>query len=329
MKVTSPRIIHLNRMTHRNQALPHYGDLVSSEWNKAYNVGETEHCNITQAVRDLFVALSTWNPESELALDISVFPYSDREYWFKSLTFLPDTTSPTQDIVSNQVAYDDEDHGWGRYTESLFADFPEFNQNFNQQYPLRSWGSPPGTDFATYQWIRRPNKSLGRVFAKASLKLKHIAASYIVDASHFVQTGPGWVMLRAAASAALATPKLETMEIWKGRIELAALFRYQACRTKERAMITWRATWALDIESQTILAWEAVNKDLTLSVVQESLEEDIIKSHTNALQLVGFSRQIIPPISLQQIQREQKALHGDCIVSKGFGARTSISQFHL
>lgn len=74
-------------------------------------------------------------------------------------------------------------------------------------------------------------------------------------------------------------------------------------------MITWRATWALDIEPQTILTWEAVNKDLTLSAVQESLEEELIKSYTDALQLHGSSRQIIHPISLQQIQREQKASH--------------------
>jgi len=80
------------------------------------------------------------------------------------------------------------------------------------------------------------------MIALASLKLEHLAASFIGDASHFFEIEPSWewpnlisivltskvltpdensinigAMLQAAAVAALKMPQLETMEIWNGR----------------------------------------------------------------------------------------------------------------
>jgi len=119
--------------------------------------------------------------------------------------------------------------------------------------------------------------------ALASLKLEHLAASFIVDADHFFRTKPFWewpnlislvltssllgldedaleiaAMLEAAAAAAMKMPRLGTLEIWNGRKGLAALFKYQVFGDTRRVVITWRATWNLTMEPSTTQAWEGV-----------------------------------------------------------------------
>lgn len=118
-------------------------------------------------------------------------------------------------------------------------------------------------------------------------------------------------MLQAAAATAIKMPQLETMEIWNGRKGLAALFKYQAFRDISQAIITWRGTWELTIEPSTIQAWDAVVHQYdgwNLSFAQELLNEAVIKSHGDAIHFLMLSRQVVRPISLQQIQTEQKAL---------------------
>jgi len=180
--------------------------------------------------------------------------------------------------------------------------------------------------------------------ALASLRLEHLAASFIVDASHFFEIEPSWewpnltslaltsklltpdensieigAMLQAAAAAAMKMPQLETMEIWNGRKGLAALFKYQAFRDVGKAIITWRGTWELTMEPSVIEAWEAVVHQYDswrLSLVHERLDETTIKSHGDAIHYLMLSSWIIRPISLQQIRIEQKVLEGVQIVSK-------------
>ncbi|ROW12397.1 hypothetical protein VMCG_00510 [Cytospora schulzeri] len=48
---------------------------------------------VATAIQDLFSTLSTWEPNGDLLLDISVYSPSDSEHWFKYLTFGPDTPS--------------------------------------------------------------------------------------------------------------------------------------------------------------------------------------------------------------------------------------------
>ncbi|TGJ82903.1 hypothetical protein E0Z10_g5855 [Xylaria hypoxylon] len=174
--------------------------------------------------------------------------------------------------------------------------------------------------------------------ALASLKLEHLAASFIVDASHFFQMEPSWEwpnltslvitsklltpnensveigsMLQTAAAAAIKMPQLETMEIWNGQKGLAALFKYHAFRDIKQAIITWRGTWELTMEPSTIQAWEAVVNQYggwRLDLVQERLDKAAIKSHGDAIYYLMLSNQVIRPISLQQIQIEQKAREG-------------------
>jgi hypothetical protein len=211
-------------------------------------------------------------------------------------------------------------------------------ENFNQQYPTVMQRFQFGEDVYQCDSIRNPAPAVSRMIALASLKLEHLAASFIVDASHFFESEPSWewpnlislvltskvltpddnpidigAMLQAAAAAAMQMPQLETMEIWNGRKGLAALFKYQAFRDIQEARITWRGTWKLTIEPSIIQAWEAVvhrHDGWRFNLVEERLDEAAIKSHGDAIHDLMLSSEVIRPISLQQIQIEQKALEG-------------------
>ena len=229
----------------------------------------------------------------------------------------------------------------------LFESIPRFNknlkklmvfENFNQQYPAIMQRFQYGVDLTGCDSLRNPTPAVSRMVALASLKLEHVAASFIVDASHFFEIEPSWewpnlssivltsnlltpdkdpveigVMLQAAAAAAIKMPGLETMEIWNGRKGLAALFKYHVFHDRQEATITWRATWQLTIESSSMRAWEAVIDQYDgyeLNFVQECLDEAAIKSHGDAIHHLVLSSPVIRPISLQQIQLEQKFLEG-------------------
>jgi len=209
-------------------------------------------------------------------------------------------------------------------------------ENFNQQYTSDLQRFIPAEHIA-----RNPHPAVGRMVALASLRLEHLAASFLVDARHFFAIEPFWkwpnltslvltskvlrlgedpvqigAMLRAAAAAAMRMPRLETMEIWNGRKGLAAVFRYQTLRNARQATVTWRATWELAMEPLLIRAWKAVlhhryDDSWSLGVVQERLDAAAIKSHGDAIPCLRLLLdQVIRPVSLQQIQMEQKALEG-------------------
>ncbi|KAK3298914.1 uncharacterized protein B0H64DRAFT_85584 [Chaetomium fimeti] len=211
-------------------------------------------------------------------------------------------------------------------------------ENFNQQYPASLKLFQAGVDLSDCENIRNPAPAVSRMAALASLKLEHLAASFLVDARHFFEIEPSWVwpnltslvltskvlvpdgdqteieaVLQAAAAAAMKMPRLETMEIWNGRKGLTALFRYQALRDIRKAVIMWRSTWKLAMGPSTIQAWEVVMHQYggwRLDLVQEQLDEALIKSHGDAIQHLMLPSQVIRPISLRQIQMEQKVLEG-------------------
>lgn len=203
-------------------------------------------------------------------------------------------------------------------------------------YPTVMQRYMDGIDLIGCDSIRNPNSGVSRTVALASLKLGHLAASFLVDATHFFKIEPSWewpnltslvitsklltpgqdstkiaVMLQGAASAAMKMSRLETMEIWNGRKGLAALFKYQAFRDISQANITWRGTWKLTMEPSIIRAWEAVAHQYnawSLNVVQEKLDRANIGSHGDAIRYLMLSSPVIRPISLQQIQIEQKCM---------------------
>jgi hypothetical protein len=118
---------------------------------------------------------------------------------------------------------------------------------------------------------------------------------------------------------------LELMEIWNGRKAVACVVRYQAPplsslpasvpanqhRQAAGARLTWRATWFLELEPRVVEAWERVackrRPSCELQVVQEVLGASIrvsIMSHGDAIRHLDFSHDVLQPVSLSQIQRE-------------------------
>ncbi|KAI0453696.1 hypothetical protein F5B21DRAFT_515270 [Xylaria acuta] len=213
----------------------------------------------------------------------------------------------------------------------LFESIQHFNnnlkrlvvfENFNQQYSAIMQRFLLGVNLSGCDSARNPAPAISRMIALVSLKLEHLATSLIVDASHFFEMEPSWewpnltspviiskllmadetsieigAMLRVAAAAAIKMPRLGTIEIWNGRKGLTTLFKYQAFRDIQQALITWRAV------VHQYDGWR-------LNLVQERLDEAAIKSHGDAIHYLGLSSQVIRPISLQQIRIEQKALEG-------------------
>ncbi|KAI0100314.1 hypothetical protein GGR51DRAFT_532539 [Nemania sp. FL0031] len=463
IKLTPSRLVNFSSTIYRNRALvryiwfcleldeydctrcaPVHEMLTGVEWEEIFAISDTNNGPITTVVRNLFSVLSTWDPNSELILDISIYSPSDLKHWFKYLTFVPDTTSDMlggngiKRTILDKV-YDDPQHGWvagfrhsapptaailkvfhsvmgegpfdsersefqwwdqlppvpavtslllrqqnrrrwkpgslahmfarfprlqevhyepwrewdfmQSYTDRnflyLFGSIQRFNtnlkrlvvfENFNQQYPAIMQRFLLREDLSKCDSIRNPSSAISRMVALASLKLEHLTASFIVDASHFFEINPSWEwpnltslvitskllapnedsvkigsMLQTAAAVAIKMPQLETMEIWNGRKGLAALFKYHAFRDIQQAIITWRGTWELTMEPSTIKAWEAVVNQYggwRLDLVQERLDKAAIKSHGDAIYYLMVSNQVIRPISLQQIRIEQKALEG-------------------
>ncbi|KAM6484204.1 hypothetical protein HDV62DRAFT_315087 [Trichoderma sp. SZMC 28011] len=209
-------------------------------------------------------------------------------------------------------------------------------ENFIQQYSVYMQRFPFGVEVSGCDIIRKPAPAVSRVVALTSLKLEHLAASFIVDASHFfnIESSCEWpnltslvltskllapdkspieigAMLQAAAAVATKMPKLKIMEIWNGRKGVAALFKYQVFHDVQQARIIWRGTWKFIMEPSVIRPWEAFVQQRygwRLDLAQELLDEATIKSHGDAIGYLMLSGQVIRPISLQQIRIEQRAL---------------------
>ncbi|RJE24170.1 hypothetical protein PHISCL_03489 [Aspergillus sclerotialis] len=127
IKLTPSRLINFDVMIHRNRALVRYIWLCIEfeEYDCDLCVPQLEMMGISNqddtltfiAILDLFSTLSTWEPNGNLLLDISVYSPSDSEYWFKYLTFEPDIASDECDLdqcleqsILNKL--DDHQHGW-------------------------------------------------------------------------------------------------------------------------------------------------------------------------------------------------------------------------
>ncbi|KPM39701.1 hypothetical protein AK830_g6876 [Neonectria ditissima] len=198
-------------------------------------------------------------------------------------------------------------------------------ENFNEHYPPQYMDCDP---------VRPPNAVLSLKLARASLQLEALSASYMVDASYFFQQAcipylnwpnlrslalTSWLldpstraanidgMLLDAATVVLKMPKLETMEIWNGREGLAVLFRYQASRAGQPAVITLRGTFKLALRPAVARAWIAVAGEHRVVVRSSSVDASIIRSHGDAICHLGLSAHVVRPVSLRQILKEHRA----------------------
>lgn len=126
--LTLSRLADFGPMTHRNRALVHYiwlclelqeydCTLCAPEDLEMMGISNTDNTLIITAFQDLFSTLSTWEPNSNLLLDISVHSPSDSEHWFKYLTFGPDIRFDEcgLSLYTEQSMLDklnDHRHGW-------------------------------------------------------------------------------------------------------------------------------------------------------------------------------------------------------------------------
>ncbi|KAM0307673.1 hypothetical protein ACHAPM_000397 [Fusarium culmorum] len=65
-------------------------------------------------------------------------------------------------------------------------------ENFNQQYPVLMQRFLDGEDLNKCDSIRNPSPAVARSIALTSLPLEHLAASFIIEASHFFAIDPSW-----------------------------------------------------------------------------------------------------------------------------------------
>lgn len=204
-------------------------------------------------------------------------------------------------------------------------------ENFNPQYHVSFM------HLGNCHVTRIPASDVSRAVANASLQLEHLSASFMVDATYFFRARePSWEwpnltslsltsqllspdespaemddMLRVAAAAAMKMPKPETMEIWNGEEGSAMLFRYQATnRGGQPAVITWRGRWEFALRPPVIRDWEAValKHHCQGSVIVEELLDvgDVVMSHSDAIHHLKLSKPVMRPVSLRQIQMEQR-----------------------
>ena len=206
-------------------------------------------------------------------------------------------------------------------------------ENFNQKY-LKCFARPNPLD--DIKPIRTPSSAICRMISRAN-HLESLSASFMIDAVDLFNTdkpSEEWPnltslivtshvlspdrrqeditnLLKAAASAALLMPKLETMEIWNGREGLAALFKFELARNGQSSKLTWRGTWAFPIQPAVVESWEAVSlncRGSRVEILTESLSADDIKSHGDAIHYLKLSERVIRPVSLHQIWIEHNAI---------------------
>lgn len=177
IRLTPSRLRCFGSMTHRNRALVRYiwvclelekYDCPYFDSHGAVMWGDRSMDNIiiTTALRDLFSALSAWEPQGDLLLDISLYSPSDSEYWFKELTYVPDFPSLEEcdrtlcDLVKAKRAtvVDDKEHGWTRAPPkiAIVSAFYALSVRPRGAFSVLGWGGPLSFDNYKVWWDRLP-----------------------------------------------------------------------------------------------------------------------------------------------------------------------------
>lgn len=111
IKLTPSRLADFGSMVHRNRALVKYIwlclELEDCNCTKCtptrrrtdngivemHAIISANHGAVATAFENLLSVLSTWDPNGDLTLNISIYSHSDSRYWVKNLAFMPDITS--------------------------------------------------------------------------------------------------------------------------------------------------------------------------------------------------------------------------------------------
>ena len=177
---------------------------------------------------------------------------------------------------------------------------------------------------------RHPNQIFSAALASKSLGLEHLAISFMVGADDLFencQATWSWPHLRSLALTsqilqgdydretitsllcrasvfAQKMPKLHTFVLWNDGEAHACAFIYRT--DGERASVTWRGTWSLDLDPRVVTSWQQVGSTPRFPELRVSKEliSDDIKSHGDALYHLKLPCQVIDPASLWQMRRE-------------------------
>lgn len=206
IRLTPSRLVEFNSMVHRNRALVGYiwfclelddydcpqcapGQRAPTavEWQEELAIGDTNHCPITTSFQNLFSILSTWDPNGNLILDISVYSHSDSRHWFKYLTFMPDTPADRlgggrSEQTTPNNAYDDPEHGWvagSRHSappmgafRKIFHSILKDGPHDSEQSELQWWDQLPSVPVVTSLLLRQQSRrrwlprSLAHMFSR-------------------------------------------------------------------------------------------------------------------------------------------------------------------
>ncbi|KAH8131336.1 hypothetical protein LI328DRAFT_158837 [Trichoderma asperelloides] len=127
IRLTESGLAEFDAMTSRNRSLVRYLWLclelerydctTCAHEAEVLTTSPREYTLIMTAIHNLFSVLSTWEPSSNLSLDITVYSPSDPEHWFPHLTFEPDTpwstSDPGQEVEqTGLVRAADDPHDW-------------------------------------------------------------------------------------------------------------------------------------------------------------------------------------------------------------------------
>lgn len=143
LKLTPSRLTDFSSLTHRNRhlvkyiwlcvELEHYSSLLAYTGDNEFLSQRDATC-VSTAIRNLFLALSTWEPSGELLLDMSIHSPSDSKYLLKYLTFEPDTPSNKCLSPGGANLGDQAGHDWINWSAIGKAKMPIL-MTFNSIYP--------------------------------------------------------------------------------------------------------------------------------------------------------------------------------------------------
>ena len=100
-------------------------------------------------------------------------------------------------------------------------------------------------------------------------------------------------------------PKLRDFALWYGLRGEACAFIYQ--RDGDRASVTWRGTWDLQLSPRVVKEWEcaAIESHLCEAFqVRKQWVDGVIGSHGDAIHYLDLPCPVVDPRSLWQIRRE-------------------------
>ena len=144
-----------------------------TEWEEAFAISDTDKCPITTAFQILFSTLSTWNPNGNLVLDISIYSPNDPNHWFKYLAVMPDTPSdrPVDGGMKQTIPaedYNGPQHGWvagfrnsappNTAIRKVFHSIMEEGPFNSEQSELRWWDQLPSVPVVTTLLLRQQNR---------------------------------------------------------------------------------------------------------------------------------------------------------------------------